>query len=103
MFPGYSSSCCSLSTRASLATPLNLILLNNTAILKKTENYVLDSKYLNVVLIKDGLKHMPRSFLNNGIRGFFSPQDFLCSLSENLQGCDCSRCDASVSFWDKKD
>lgn len=42
------------------------------------------------------------AFLNNGIRVFLSPQDFLCFLSENLQDCDCSQCDASVSIWDKK-
>lgn len=46
---------------------------------------------------------MLRNALNHGIRGFFSPQDLLHSLTENLQGYDCSQLDASVSFWNKKD
>lgn len=46
---------------------------------------------------------MLRNTLNHGIRGFFSPQDLLHSLTENLQGYDYSQLDASVSFWNKKD
>lgn len=46
---------------------------------------------------------MLRNTLNHGIRGFFSPQDLLHSLTENLQGYDCSRLGASVSIWNKKD
>lgn len=99
MFSGESFSCCRLSPD-SLAAPINLTRINPQPFKKKN---ILERKYLNVVLIKGGHKHLLRSTLNHGLRGFFSPQDLLHSLTENLQGYDCSQMDASASFCNKKD
>lgn len=99
MFSGESFSCCRLSPD-SLAAPINLTRINPQPFKKKN---ILERKCLNVVLIKGGHKHLLRSTSNHGIRGFFSPQDLLHSLTENLQGYDCSQLDASASFCNKKD